>query len=61
MSSSVPLIDSFENELQALIAKYMDTGIALGEVISVLELTKLDLWSNSQSDEEDEKEEWEKE
>jgi len=48
-----PLISQFQNEIDAVIEKYNDSGLTLGETVGVLELCKLGVVKNSEEDEDD--------
>lgn len=47
---SKPMIQFFQDEIEAVVRKYYDQGLTLGEAIGVLEVVKLDLWSNQRDD-----------
>ena len=42
-----PVIECFQDDLSAVIEKYMDSGIDLGSAIGAIEICKLDLLENS--------------
>lgn len=50
-----PIVQQFNDDLQAVVDKYRDQGITFAEALGAIEIVKLDLWSESQ----DESEEWE--
>jgi hypothetical protein len=39
-----PIIDQFKDDLEAVVDRYRDQGITLGESVGAIELLKLDLW-----------------
>jgi len=52
-----PISDKFQDEIEAIVEKYNDSGITVGEVVAVLETVKFNELSNARDD--DEKEEFE--
>ena len=53
MSDGKPMIQIFQDEIEAVVRRYYDQGLTLGEAVGALEVVKLDLWRN-QRDEPDE-------
>lgn len=45
-----PLIDQFQDDLEAVIQKYMDSGLDLGSAVGTIEICKLDLLENQKED-----------
>jgi hypothetical protein len=45
-----PIIQQFQDELSAVVDKYRDQGITLGESVGAIELVKLDLWNEQTED-----------
>ena len=50
--SAAPLIHQLEQELHAVIEKYNDSGMTLGETIGALECIKLHVYRNQTEEEE---------
>ena len=48
-----PLIQLFQDEINKVVDKYRDEGLTLGEAIGALELVKLDLYSETNEEEEE--------
>jgi len=51
--STKPLITMFHDDLNAVVDKYRDQGLTIGEGIGVLEIVKLDLWHETREDGDD--------
>lgn len=51
--STAPLIHQLEQDLHAVIEKYNDSGMTLGETVGALECVKMNVYKN-QTEEEDE-------
>ena len=49
-----PLIQQFQDELFAVVDKYRDNGLTLGEAVGAIELVKLTLWIECHEADEDE-------
>jgi len=50
-----PIIQQFQDDLQNVVAKYMDSGLELGSAIGTIEIVKLSLLPQ---DDDDEGEDW---
>ena len=47
-----PLIQHFADDLQAVVDKYRNQGLTIGEAIGAIEIVKLDLYEDLQEDDE---------
>lgn len=46
MSDGKPICQQFQDEIEAVVRRYYDEGLTLAEAVGVLDVVKLDLWSN---------------
>jgi hypothetical protein len=45
-----PLAQQFQDDIALVIDRYRNEGLTFGEAIGVLEIVKLDLWSDQSED-----------
>lgn len=45
-----PLVSVFANELQAVVNKFRDEGLTVGEALGAIEILKLELWQDQRED-----------
>jgi len=46
-----PLVQQFQDDINAVIDKYRDEGLTVSEAVGAIELSKLDLWHEQESEE----------
>jgi len=49
-----PIIQQFQDDIEAVIDKYRDQGITFGEAIGAIEMVKISLWSEKIEDDDEE-------